>query len=103
MGNLTGLEQVTHLWKASSSVTHGESGGPVLSIEGGRLRLVGLIVGDTRRETDDLVEFDHYVDLRASLFISSFEVLNRLDVKKLLDEDKRSYVKDNPAELRLRV
>lgn len=93
--SITGLDQTTKLLRASTSVAHGESGGGVYVKEDGVTKLAGLIVGELKGYDED--DGRTYDDAHASLFISTYEILNRPDIKAMLDADKAKVQFQNPA------
>ena len=89
-GMVTGYEKFLGLLKLSASSSPGESGGGVFIIEAGQIKLCGIIQGEfglaEGNNTSNRVK--SYSDSRYNCFISTFEILNRSDIKALLDADK---------------
>lgn len=78
-----------------ASGTHKQSGGAVMVIEKGQLRLGGLFQGGLSETSG--ATFEHWEPVHSNLAVSAFEILYRPEVKALLDADKGNWKPGNPA------
>lgn len=81
----------------SASTKAGESGAPVLLLIDGDEEFVGINV--THRHREGATGVDSYItysDDISNYFIPSSEIVNRTDIRMMLDTDKRSLGSANP-------
>lgn len=100
-GRATAIDPANGLLKHSASAVGGQSGGAVMIKEDGILKLAGmhtLEFADYDKKTN---QFDTFTDRHANEFVNVGYIVNRSDVKMLLDEDKAAHGGVNPARVRL--
>ncbi len=100
VGKATKVNPVNGLVKHSASYAPGQSGGAVMVVEDGILKLVGLNTTEYVDHKTGSNQFGTYSDEKANEFFSISEVVNRADIKAMLDADKAQY-ETNPALARL--
>lgn len=89
-GDVRTWDSPGHMLKYSASENEGQSGSPILMIIDGDLRVVGVNQGTLRADgVRDKSQFETYADDNASLFVPLADVLNRPDIKAMLDADKK--------------
>ena len=97
VGKVKGFDKPANMLKYSAPMAHGMSGGAVIVMEDGILKLAGInAVGKHNGAVKEQTVYSKYSDENANEFLSANEVLNRADIKEMLDEDKAA-VGPNPA------
>lgn len=83
--------------RVSASFTNGQSGGAVLVLEDGQVKLAGMPTFQNRDSTNiNKGEFDTYSDLRSNEFINAAAIVNRREVRALLQADLARWGIANP-------
>jgi hypothetical protein len=85
------------LLEFSGSYRIGESGGPLLKDEDGKLKVAGLIVSHLGSNSSQ--EYPTFSPDNANLVLSLASILNYPPIKTVLDADKKRYGGLNPAAL----
>jgi len=86
------------LLEYSGSYKIGESGGPLLVVDDGRLKVAGLIL--SHRGSNASQEYPTYSSDSANEVLSLVPILNYPPIKAVLDADKARFGNRNPAALR---
>ena len=86
------------LLEFSGSYRIGESGGPLLKVEGGQLKVAGLIVSHLGSSASQ--EYPTFSSENANLVLSLAPILNYAPIKSVLDADKAKFGNQNPAVMR---
>ena len=94
-GNITGMDNESGMLQYNASVAPGSSGGPVFTIEDGRLKVVGLHKGGAKIK-------GAYIYQSASLentntFVPSDHFIVREDIKAMIELDQYYNGSDNKA------
>lgn len=93
LGRVTGFDIRTRMMKFNASISKKESGGALFAVEDGTIKLVGLITAEMHQDedvgTDGSIRdtFDDWDEKHSNLAQGAFEILNRTDVRGLLDAD----------------
>lgn len=96
-GRIGGTNQ-SGLLEFSGSYRIGESGGPLLKVEDGQLKVAGLIVSHLGSNASQ--EYPSISSDNANLVLSLAPILNYAPIKAILDADKARYGNRNPTALR---
>ncbi len=87
------------MYRFDGSSTHGSSGGPVLTVENGVTKVLGLITKASDPKGTSL--YSKYEDAFSNRFESVDSILNNPAVKAVLDADKERFGGQNSASQRL--
>ncbi len=85
------------LLEFSGSYRVGESGGPLLKVEDGQLKVVGLIVSHLGSNASQ--EYPTFSSENANLVLSLAPILNYPPIKAILEADKKAFRDRNPVAL----
>ena len=94
-GTAVGIEKKTGLIKFTGSAAPGESGGPVLLVENGMIRVAGISVAE--KGPGGGPTYLTYTDEHSNLVQNAADVLNSAKTKAILDADKAAFGQPNPA------
>jgi V8-like Glu-specific endopeptidase len=99
IGKVKGYDKPGNMLKYSAPMSSGMSGGAVIVIEDGIMKLAGINAVELHDVSNPKNVFSKYSEEHANEFLSVSEILNRSDIKEMLDQDKAS-VGLNPALVR---
>ena len=97
---LTEVQEVNGEWAFSGSFVRGASGGPLLMMENGSIKAVGLITSEI--DWDDHEAYPSYSYDHANRVQDTFPILHDPRVAAILNADKARFGNVNPAAERLR-
>jgi V8-like Glu-specific endopeptidase len=96
-GKATTIDNANGMLRHSASSAPGQSGGAVMIKEDGILKLAGLDTLEFLDKETKSNRFATYSERYANEFTSIGDIVNRPDIKALLDQDKSDHGSINPA------
>lgn len=95
-GTVTGFERERGELTHSASTGYGQSGGPILTVSNGSVEVVGIITGQKANPASKSpTDFPSYSAIYANQFPSVGLIMNRPDVRMLIQQDRGTS--QNPA------
>ena len=88
------------IFQFTGSFVTGSSGGPVLILENGTVKVIGLVTSE--RDIKGVQVYPTYTTKTANNIQSAYDILNNPAVKATLDADKARFGNVNPATERLK-